>query len=242
MAAQKLMVTGNYKTEDLQSFNQISFFWCLNMAWQCNMCGFFAPKRKHTFETIPTKANHCSVCFQTVTVPSKPGMPSHQICRRNIELTRKHSTDKSMPEVICFKCELYSLSLSTEEDCYCRVQYSTNVYGTFVSHKSRQLAHDSSREGYWLLANVSPQIRSTLKLISNILGALCKAVDVNKYNYEAVLEPLLKDSVKLERSLVPLFGKSIKSYSILVAENWLEDSWIVFFGSHVCRFHSGQLS
>ena len=49
---------------------------------------------------------------------------------------------------------------------------------------------------YWVLANVPSEFRSTLRSI--YVAVLCKAVDVKTYGYAAVLEPLLKDLVKLE--------------------------------------------
>lgn len=100
---------------------------------------------------------------------------------------------------------------------------------------------------YWVLANVPLQFRATLKSI--YLAVLCKAVDVKKYGYEAVLEPLLKDIVQLEEEgvFIPLFGKKIKGTIVsVVADNlgahslggFLES----FSGSHVCRFCLGKLS
>jgi len=100
---------------------------------------------------------------------------------------------------------------------------------------------------YWVLANVPPQFRATLKSI--YLALLCKAVDVKKYGYEAVLEPLLKDIAKLEEEglFIPLYGKKIKGTVVsVVADNlgahslggFLES----FSGSHVCRFCLGNLS
>ncbi|XP_058637761.1 uncharacterized protein LOC131543945 [Onychostoma macrolepis] len=50
---------------------------------------------------------------------------------------------------------------------------------------------------YWALANAPPEVRSTLTAIH--LSILCKAVDVKRFGYEAILEPLLKELSVLEQ-------------------------------------------
>lgn len=94
---------------------------------------------------------------------------------------------------------------------------------------------------YWVLANLSPQFRATLTSI--YLAVLCKAVDVKKYGYGAVLEPLLKDIVKLEEEglFVPALGKKIKGTIFSVVADNLGSHSIggfveCFSASHVCRF------
>lgn len=91
---------------------------------------------------------------------------------------------------------------------------------------------------YWVLANVPPQFRATLKSI--YLAVLCKAVDVKKYGYEAVLEPLLTDLVQLEEEglFIPVFGKKIRGTIVGVVADSLGAHSIGgflenFSGSHV---------
>lgn len=98
----------------------------------------------------------------------------------------------------------------------------------------------------WVLANVPPQFRATLKSI--YLAVLCKAVDVKKYGYEVVLEPLLKDLVQLEEEgiFIPLVGQKIKGTIFsLIADNLGAHSIggfsENFSGSNVCRFCLGEL-
>ncbi|XP_056450915.1 uncharacterized protein LOC130386152 isoform X1 [Gadus chalcogrammus] len=100
---------------------------------------------------------------------------------------------------------------------------------------------------YWVLANIPPQFRATLKSI--YLAVLCKATDVKKYGYEAVLEPLLKDLVQLEEEglFIPALGKKIKGTIVSVVADNLGAHSIggfveSFSGSHVCRFCLGALS
>lgn len=100
---------------------------------------------------------------------------------------------------------------------------------------------------YWVLANVPPQFRATLKSI--YLALLCKAVDVKKYGYEAVLEPLLKYIVQLEEEglFIPVFEKKIKGTIVgVVADNLAAHSiggfLESFSRSHVYRFCLGELS
>lgn len=100
---------------------------------------------------------------------------------------------------------------------------------------------------YWVLANGPPQFRATLKSI--YLALLCKAVDVKKYGYEAVLQPLLKDLVQLKEEglFIPAFGRKIRDTIVsVIADNLGAHSICGFLesfsGSHVCRFCLGQLS
>lgn len=63
-------------------------------------------------------------------------------------------------------------------------------------------------------------MRSTLTAIH--LSILCKAVDVKRFGYEAILEPLLKDLSVLEqeRVFIPSAGKNIKgTVYCVVADN-----------------------
>lgn len=99
---------------------------------------------------------------------------------------------------------------------------------------------------YWVLANVPPQFRATLKSI--YLALLCKAVDVKKYGYEAVLQPLLKDLVQLEEEglFIPVFARKIKGTVVsIIADNLGAHSICGFVesfsGSYICRFCLGQL-
>ncbi|KAK6479283.1 hypothetical protein HHUSO_G19991 [Huso huso] len=100
---------------------------------------------------------------------------------------------------------------------------------------------------YWVLADVPSQFRSTLTSI--YLAILCKAADVKRYGYGAVLEPLLKDLVKLEEEglFIPVLGKSIKGTVFGVAADNLGAHSIggfveSFSGSHICRFYLGKHS
>ena len=93
---------------------------------------------------------------------------------------------------------------------------------------------------YWVLANVPSESRSTLRSI--YLAVLCKAVDAKK-RYEAVLEPLLNDLVKLEKEglFIPLLGKTIKGTVVsVVADNLgahtLAGFLECFNATYFCRF------
>ena len=99
---------------------------------------------------------------------------------------------------------------------------------------------------YWVLADVPSVLRSTLNSI--FLSILCKAVDVKRFGYNTVLEPLLKDLVVLEEGLfVPALGRRVKGtvFSV-VADNLGAHSMggfvESFSGSHVCRFCLGERS
>ena len=63
---------------------------------------------------------------------------------------------------------------------------------------------------YWVLADVPSLLRSELNSI--FLAILCKAEDVKRFGYSAVLEPLLKDGVVLEEEglYVPALGRRVK--------------------------------
>ena len=107
--------------------------------------------------------------------------------------------------------------------------------------------HEENALLSWVLTNVPPQFHATLKSI--YLAVLCKAVDVKKFGYEAVLEPLSKDLVQLEEEglFIPVFGKKIKCTIVcVVADNLGAHSvggfLASFSGSHVCRFCLGELS
>lgn len=73
---------------------------------------------------------------------------------------------------------------------------------------------------YWVLANVPPLLRSSLTSI--YLAILCKADDVEKFGYSAVLEPLLKDLSSLEEEglYIPSLGIRVKGIVYcVVADN-----------------------
>lgn len=99
---------------------------------------------------------------------------------------------------------------------------------------------------YWVLANIPPQFRATLKSI--YLAVLCKAVDVKRYGHEAVLEPLLKDLIQLEEEgiFIPSLGKKIKGTILVVADNLgahsLSGFVEKFSGPHSCQFCLGEHS
>jgi len=94
---------------------------------------------------------------------------------------------------------------------------------------------------YWVLADVPSLLRSELNSI--LLAILCKAEDVKKFGYSAVLEPLLKDPVYLEEEglYVPALGRRVNGtvFSV-VADNLGAHSLGGFVesfpSSHVCRF------
>ena len=100
---------------------------------------------------------------------------------------------------------------------------------------------------YWVLADISSVLRSELSSI--YLSILCKADDVKKFGYSAVLEPLLRDLKSLEEDgiFVPHLGKVIKGtvFSV-IADNLGAHSLggfvESFSGSYVCRFCIGDRS
>ena len=73
---------------------------------------------------------------------------------------------------------------------------------------------------YLVLADVPSLLRSELNSI--FLAILCRAEDVKRFGYSAVLEPLLKDLVYLEEEglYVPALGRRVKGtvFSV-VADN-----------------------
>ncbi|XP_028322152.1 uncharacterized protein LOC114475494 isoform X2 [Gouania willdenowi] len=100
---------------------------------------------------------------------------------------------------------------------------------------------------YWVLANVPPLLRSSLTSI--YLAILCKADDVKKFGYSAVLEPLLKDLASLEEEglYIPSLGLRVKgTVYCVVADNLGAHSiggFVESFSStHVCRFCLGERS
>ena len=100
---------------------------------------------------------------------------------------------------------------------------------------------------YWVLADVPSLLRSELNSI--FLAILCKAEDVKRFGYSAVLEPLLKDLVYLEEEglYVPALGRRVKGtvFSV-VADNLGAHSMggfvESFSSSYVCRFCLGEKS
>jgi len=100
---------------------------------------------------------------------------------------------------------------------------------------------------YWVLADIPSELRSTLSSI--YLAVLCKTVDVHKFGYPRVLEPLLKDLKTFEEDgiFVPCLGKIIKGtvFSV-IADNLGAHSLGGFVesfnGSYVCRFCVGERS
>lgn len=98
---------------------------------------------------------------------------------------------------------------------------------------------------YWVLANLPPALRSSLKAIN--LAVLCKAVDIKRFGLAAILEPFLKDICVLEQNGVYIssFGKNIKGTVLcVVADNLGAHSVGVFVesftGSFICRFCLGN--
>ncbi len=98
---------------------------------------------------------------------------------------------------------------------------------------------------YWVLANVSPLLRSSLTSI--YLAILCKADDIKKFGYSAVLEPLLKDLASLEEEglYIPSLANESKVLCIVLLQTTsvptlLEDLWRA--SQHVCRFCLGERS
>ena len=100
---------------------------------------------------------------------------------------------------------------------------------------------------YWVLANVPPLLRSSLTSI--YLAILCKADDIKRFGYSAVLHPLLKDLASLEEDglYIPSLGMRVKgTVYCIVADNlgahsiggFVES----FFSTHVCRFCLGERS
>lgn len=93
---------------------------------------------------------------------------------------------------------------------------------------------------YWTLANLPPGLRSTLFAIN--LAILCKAVDVKRFGYDIVLEPLLKDLSVLEQGVfVAYAGKNIKGSVYCVAADNLGAHSLGglvenFTGPYICRF------
>lgn len=119
--------------------NSLSFVLCRNIARRCNTCGFYAAERRHFWDTTNWA--------ESLSVFKLSGSCQKRECPH---VTFAGETDKTTfnwhgtAEVICFKRELYSSSLSTEEDYFiilessfgkqncglilqCRGQYSTNV-------------------------------------------------------------------------------------------------------------------
>lgn len=100
---------------------------------------------------------------------------------------------------------------------------------------------------YWVLADVPSLLRSELNSI--FLAILCKAEDVKRFGYSAVLEPLLKDLVVLEEEglYVPSLGRRVKGtvFSV-IADNLGAHSMggfvESFSSSYVCRFCLGEKS
>lgn len=100
---------------------------------------------------------------------------------------------------------------------------------------------------YWILANVPPGLHSTLSAIN--LAILCKAVDVKRFGYDIVLEPLLKDLSVLEQEgvFVACAGKNVKGTVYCVAADNLGAHSLGglvenFTGPYICRFCLGSHS
>ncbi|XP_041949691.1 uncharacterized protein LOC121709989 isoform X3 [Alosa sapidissima] len=100
---------------------------------------------------------------------------------------------------------------------------------------------------YWVLANVPPLLRSSLTSI--YLAILCKAEDLKRFGYSAVLQPLLKDLASLEEEglYIPSLGINVKgTVYCVVADNLGAHSiggFVESFSStHVCRFCLGEKS
>lgn len=98
---------------------------------------------------------------------------------------------------------------------------------------------------YWVFADIPATLRSSL--VSIYLAILCKAVDVNKYGYAKVLEPLLKDLKSLEDDgiFVPSLGKVVKGTILAVVADSLAAHSLAgfvesFSSSHFCRFCIGE--
>lgn len=100
-----------------------------------------------------TTANFFPVYMLIAPAPSKHG----------ITFVRTHPTNKWTPEVIYFSCELCSSSSSTEKDFFQHLgvhlrknqtvhcvfrecDFSTNVFGSFASHRSRKHSAHSSND------------------------------------------------------------------------------------------------
>lgn len=100
---------------------------------------------------------------------------------------------------------------------------------------------------YWILSDLPLKYRSSLTSIN--LTLLCKSVDVKKYGFSRVFEPLLKDLVTLEENgvFVSKFEKNIKGTVQCVAADNLGAHSIggfveSFSGHYVCRFCTGKHS
>lgn len=98
---------------------------------------------------------------------------------------------------------------------------------------------------YWVLGNLPPGSHSSLSSI--FLAILCKSVDVKRYGYEKVLEPLLQDLKILENDgvYIALLGKTLRgTVQCVIADNLgarsiagLTES---FSGDYFCRFCIGK--
>lgn len=66
---------------------------------------------------------------------------------------------------------------------------------------------------YWVLANLPPALRSSLKAIN--LAVLCKAVDIKRFGLATILEPFLRDICVLEQSGVYISNFLEKTSKVL---------------------------
>ena len=100
---------------------------------------------------------------------------------------------------------------------------------------------------YWVLSDLPLKYRSSLTSIN--LAVLCKSVDVKKYGFSQVLEPLIKDLDTLETNgvFISKLGKHIKGTVQCVAADNLGAHSLAgfvesFSGHYVCRFCTGKHS
>ena len=98
---------------------------------------------------------------------------------------------------------------------------------------------------YWVSADLPSLLRSELNLI--FLAILCKPEDVKRFGYCAMLEPLLKDLVYLEKQglYVPAVGRRVKGTVFSVVADYLGAHSMggfveSFSRSYVCRFCLGE--
>ena len=76
---------------------------------------------------------------------------------------------------------------------------------------------------YWVLADLPSKYRSALHVIQ--LAALCKVSDIQKFGYERVLGPLLKDISTLEQDgvFIESIGKAVRGTVMCVVSDNLAD-------------------
>jgi len=132
------------------------------MGWLCKTCSFVAPGKTELLkhyrlrhghsQSLPCLHSSCPCSFKTWSA-----LKSH--------LSKKHTTDKSSTpaEVLFFKCELCSACLSSDKNYFQHLgvhlkkhetvvcvfeecDFSTNVYGTFASHRTRKHTPHSSQD------------------------------------------------------------------------------------------------